>query len=144
MPTPRPADEVRDELLSESQRRYIEFTKLTLALATGTLSLLLAFEQHYVRPELGFRWLVLGSWWALGISVFTGLFLQWYLAENPAIRWYRRGKKQIRLEDGREVIVGHISGEITWVEHLLFWPHLFSLLFGLGFLLAYKLAIARL
>lgn len=76
MPTPRPADEVRDELLSESQRRYIEFTKLTLGLATGTLSLLLAFEQHYVRPELGFHWLVLGSWWALGISVFTGLFLE--------------------------------------------------------------------
>ena len=129
-------------MLRESERRYIEFTKLTLGLATATLSLLLAFEQQYVRPQLGFRWLVLGSWWSLSICVFTGLFLQWYLAENPAVRWLRRGKKQIKLEDGREVIVGHVSGEVTWVEHLLFWPHLMSLLFGLGFLLAYKLAIA--
>jgi hypothetical protein len=143
MSKPRPADEVRDELLSESERRYIEFTKLTLALATGTLSLLLAFEQQYVRPELGFHWLILGSWWSLAVCVLTGLFLQWYLAENPAMRWLRRGKKQITLEDGREVIVGHISGEITWVEHLLFWSHLISLLLGFGFLLAYKLMIAR-
>jgi hypothetical protein len=71
----------------------------------------------------------------------TGLFLQWYLAENPAMRLLRRGKREVTLEDGRQVIVGHISGEVTWVEHLLFWSHLASLLAGLGFLLAYKLLI---
>jgi hypothetical protein len=59
MAVPRLADEVIDELLAETERRYLEFTKLTLGLSTGTLSLLLPFKQQYVRPQLGFRWLVL-------------------------------------------------------------------------------------
>ncbi len=59
MSKPRPADEVTDELLSESERRNLDFTKLTLGLATGTLSLLLAFEQQYVRPQRGFYWIIL-------------------------------------------------------------------------------------
>ena len=46
----RPADEVTDELLAETDRRYLEFTKLLLALATGAFSLLLTFEQQYVPP----------------------------------------------------------------------------------------------
>jgi hypothetical protein len=129
-------------LLAETERRYLDFTKLILGLATGTLSLLLAFEQQYVRPHLGFRWLVLGSWWSLAICVFTGVLLQWYLAANPARRLNSRKKIPATLPDGREVLVGHISGEVSWVEHLLFWPHLLSLLLGLGFLLAYKLVIA--
>ena len=141
MAKPRPADEVTDELLAESERRYLDFTKLTLGLSTGTLSLLLAFEQHYVRPQGGFHWVILASWWSLAVSVLAGLFLQWYLAENPAMRLRRRGKKEVTLEDGRQVIVGHISGEVTWVEHLLFWPHLIALLAGFGFLLAYKLLV---
>jgi hypothetical protein len=141
MSKPRPADEVTDELLAESERRYLDFTKLTLGLATGTLSLLLAFEQQYVRPERGFHWVVLTSWWSLAVSVLTGLFLQWYLAENPAMRLLRRGKKEVTLDDGRRIIVGHISGEPTWVEQLLFWSHLVSLLAGLGFLFAYKVLI---
>jgi hypothetical protein len=139
MAKPRPADEVTDELLAESERRYLDFTKLTLGLSTGTLSLLLTFEQQYVRPQRGFYWVVLTSWWCLAVSVLTGLFLQWYLAENPAMRLLRRGKKEVTLDDGRRVIVSHISGEPTWVEHLLFWSHLIALLTGFGFLLAYKL-----
>jgi hypothetical protein len=143
MAVPRPPDEVIDELLAETERRYLEFTKLLLGLGTGTLSLLLAFEQQYVRPQLGFRWLVLGSWWSLAFCVFTGLLLQWYLAADPARRLKRKTKIPATLADGREVLIGHISGEPTWVERILFWSHLLSLLAGLGFLLAYKLAIAR-
>jgi hypothetical protein len=142
MSVPRPADEVIDELLKEGLRRYLEFTKLLLALATGTLSLLLAFEQQYVRPQLGFRWLVLSSWWSLAICVFTGVLLQWYLTADPTRRLKHPTKIPATL-DGREVWIGHISGETTWLERILFWSHLWSLLFGLGFLLAYKLAIAR-
>jgi len=142
MAVPRPADEVIDELLAETERRYLEFTKLTLGLSTGTLSLLLAFEQQYVRPQLGFRWLVLGSWWSLALCVFTGVLLQLYLTADPARRLKRRTKIPATLPDGREVLIGHISGESTWVERVLFWSHLLSLLLGIGFLLAYKLVIA--
>jgi hypothetical protein len=70
----------------------------------------------------GRSWVFIGLFSALGgrllCACLIGLFLQWYLAENPAMRWLRRGKKQITLEDGREVIVGHISGEITWLSLL--------------------------
>jgi hypothetical protein len=139
MAVPRPADEVIDELLAETARRYLEFTKLLLGLGTGTLSLLLAFEQQYVRPQLGFRWLVFGSWWSLTFCVLTGVIFQGYLAR----RLKRKTKIPATLSGGREVLIGHISGEPTWVERILFWSHLLSLLAGLGFLLAYKLAIAR-
>ncbi len=114
MAIPRPAGEVTDELLAETERRYLEFTKLIFGLATGTLSLLLAFEQQYVRPQLGFRWLVLGSRWSLAVCVFTGVLLQGYLAANPAWRLRNRKKIPATLPDGREVLVGHISGEVSW------------------------------
>ena len=137
----RPADEVTDELLAETDRRYLEFTKLLLALATGAFSLLLTFEQQYVRPQLGFRWLVLGSWWSLAFCVLIGPLLQCYLAAEPALR-LRRKKKIPATLDGRPVLIGHIPGNPTWLERVLFLLHLMSLLSGFGFLLAYKLAIA--
>jgi hypothetical protein len=139
MAIPRPASEVTDELLAETERRYIEFTKLILGLATGTLSLLLTFEQQYVRPQMGFRWLILVSWWSLAICVFVGVVLQWYLAGDPARRLSKRKKISATLADGREVWISHVSGDVSWTESLLFWSHLLALLLGLGCLLAYKL-----
>ena len=68
--------------------------------------------------------------------------LQWYLTAKPALR-LRRKKKIPATLDGRPVLIGHIPGNPTWLERVLFLLHLMFLLSGFGFLLAISSRLPR-
>lgn len=75
-------DDIERRHMANHIEPYWQWVRLVVSLATGSLTVLVSLQGHYVPKAPLFPWLLVLAWAALGLAVAFGLL---------ALRWSYRG-----------------------------------------------------
>lgn len=107
-PTLVTLDDIERRHMHNHSDPYWQWIRLVVTLATGTLTVLVSLQGHYVPRSPLLVWLLVAAWAALALSIASGLV---------ALTWSYRGPlvaadklRQIRQQHGDLVAT-------AWVQH---------------------------